>query len=412
MKKSINAILFICISFNSFTQTNNKLKEIVKELSSYKTYQTNCNYTFSMPFGDALNFETSIVTQQTPTDTLCGFYYAFETNENFRNENFGDFTMYFKKAVYKSYKSEVKKISFEEKPDAFVDLKMGGGFRPAIQRSSQLYYITPNQLAMKINELIEDSNSTIIQMPDTTVMNEACVRFIIESENESNALGSNNKITVWSNIDLCFHKSHLYPVYYNKDVKSDYMNQYQIAYFSDTRVNLSLPDNYFSEENLLPKNWQDENTPVMNKNPGSLIGEKAPDWSLPILDKNEKLSNNDLNGKYILLEFTASWCVHCIEAAEMMNRLEEQFGGSEKVAILSIFSSNIDKKEGIQKFAEKHNLKSKILYSASEVGEKFQVYGYPNFIIISPGGKVFMNFPGYSAGVEKNIINLLSEFTK
>ena len=265
---------------------------------------------------------------------------------------------------------------------------------------------------MKINELIEDSNSTIIQMPDTTVMNEACVRFIIESENESNALGSNNKITVRSNLELCFHKSHLYPVYYKKDVKSDYMNQYQIAYFSDTRVNLSLPDNYFSEENLLPKNWQDENTPVMNKNPGSLIGEKAPDWSLPVLNENKKLTNNDLKGKYILLEFTATWCVHCIEAAVMMNRLEEQFGGSEKVAILSIFSSNIDKKEGIQKFAEKHNLKSTILYSASEVGEKFQVYSYPNFIIISPEGKVFMNFPGYSAGVEKNIINVLSEFTK
>lgn len=412
MKTSIIAILFICICFNSFTQTKDKLKVIAEELSSYSTYQTNCNYTFSMPFGDALNFESSIVTQQVPADTLCGFYYAFETNENFRNENFGDFTMYFKNAVYNSYKSIVKKTSFKEKPEAFIDLKMGGGFRPAIQRSSQLYYITPYQLAKKVNELIEDCNSIIIQMPDTTVRNEVCVRFVIETENESNAPGSNNKVTVMSNLELCFHKSHLYPVYYKNDIKSDFMNQYQIALFSNTKVNLSLPDNYFSEDNLLPKNWQDENTPVMNKNSGNLIGEKAPDWNLPILNKNEKLSNNDLKGKYILLEFTATWCVHCIEAAEMMNRLEEQFGGSEKVAILSIFSSNIDKKEGIQKFAEKHNLKSTILYSASEVGEKFQVYGYPNFNIISPEGKVFMNFPGYSAGVEKNIINVLSEFTK
>ena len=412
MKKSIIAILFICISFNSFTQTNDKLIKIAKGLRSNNTYQTNCNYTFSMPFGDALNFECLIVTQQIPNDTLCGFYYNFETNENFRNENFGDFSMYFKNTVYNSYKGKVKKITFEEKPDAFVDLKMGGGYRPAIQRSPQLYNITPYQLAKKINDIIEERNSTIIQMPDTTIMQEACLRFIIKTENESIAPGSVNKIIVKSSIELCFDKLNLYPVYYKNDVKSDYMNHYQIAYFSNTKINLPLSDKYFSEENLLPKNWQVENTPVMNKNPSSLIGEKAPDWNLPILDKNENLSNNDLKGKYLLLEFTATWCAHCIEAAEMMNRLEEQFGNTDKVAILSIFSSNIDKKGGIKKFAEKHNLKSTILYSASEVGEKFQVYGYPNFVVISPEGKVFMNFPGYSVGVEKNIINVLSELTK
>lgn len=399
MKISIIAILFICICFNSFTQTQEKLKVIAEELNSYSTYQTNCNYTFSMPFGDALNFESSIVTQQIPTDTLAGCYYNFSINEKFRSKEFGDFYMYFKNAVYNSYEGKVKKTSFEEKPEAFVDLRIGNGYRPAIQRSPQLYYITPYQLAKKINESIKDSNSEIIQMPDTTILNEECLRYII--------ITNNNISTI--NLELCFDKSNLYPVYYKKDVKSDLMNQYQIALFSDTKVNLSLPENYFSEEKLLPKNWQDKNAPETKKSTSSLLGENAPDWSLPILGKNEKLSINDLKGKYILLEFTATWCAHCIEAAKMMNRLEDQFGDSENVALLSIFSSDIDKKEGIQKFAKKFNLKSTILYSASEIGEKFQVYSYPNFIIISPEGKVFMNFPGYSVGVEKNIINVLTK---
>jgi thiol-disulfide isomerase/thioredoxin len=365
-----------------------------------------------MSFGDALNFESSIVTQQIPNDTLCGFYYNFETNENFRNENFSDFSMYFKNAVYNSYKGEVKKISFEDKPEAFADIKMKGGYRPAIQRSPQLYNITPYQLSKRINDIITENNSVIIQMPDTTIMQEICLQFLIKSENESTIPGSDNKITVRSNLELCFNKSHLYPVYYKNDVKSDYMDQYQIAYFNDTKVNEQLPDKYFSEENLLPKNWQIENTPVINKNPGNLIGEKAPDWNLPILDRNEKLSNNDLKGKYILLEFTATWCGHCIEAAEMMNRLEEQFGNNEKLAILSIYSSSIDKKEGIKKFAEKHNLQSTILFSASDIGELYQVFGYPAFFIVSPNGKVLMHFPGYSPTMEKNIINVLTELTE
>lgn len=399
MKISIIAILFICLSFNSFAQTRDKLKVIAEELGNYSTYETNCNYTFSMPFGDALNFESTIITEQIPTDTLAGCYYNFSINEKFRSKEFGDFYTYFKNAVYNSYQGVVKKTSFEEKPDAFVDLRIGNGYRPAIQRSPQLYYITPYQLAIKINESIKDSNSKIIQMPDTTVLNKECLRYIIITNHNISKI----------NLELCFDKSHLYPVYYKKDVKNDFMNQYQIAYFSNTKVNFPLPDNYFSEENLLPKNWQNENSLAMNKNPGNLIGEKAPDWSLPILGKNEKLSNNDLKGKYILLEFTATWCAHCIEAAKMMNRLEDQFGDSENVALLSIFSSDIDKKEGIQKFAKKFNLKSTILYSASEIGEKFQVYSYPNFIIISPEGNVFMNFPGYSVGVEKNVINVLTK---
>ena len=116
-------------------------------------------------------------------------------------------------------------------------------------------------------------------------------------------------------------------------------------------------------------------------------------------------------GKYVLLEFTATWCGHCIEAGEMMNRLEDKFRDNKKIALVSIFSSEIDKKEGISEFARKNNLKSTILYSAPHIGELYEVSSYPNFIIISPDGNVFMNFQGYNSTIEKNITNLLSELT-
>jgi len=124
------------------------------------------------------------------------------------------------------------------------------------------------------------------------------------------------------------------------------------------------------------------------------------------------LTNKRLLGKYVLMEFTATWCIHCIKAAEMMNRLEDKFKNSKNIAILSIFSSDIDKKEGVLKFAEKFDLHSTILYSANQVGEKYYIASYPNFLIISPKGKVLMNFSGYNETLEKNIINVLSEFTE
>jgi thiol-disulfide isomerase/thioredoxin len=412
MKKIIIGVLSVFLVLNANSQAKDNLKIIAEKLSSYKTYKTKCSYTFSMPFGDALYCETSIVTQKIQTDTLSGFFYNFSMDEGFRNENFGDFYMYFKNAVYSSYKGEVKKTSFEEKPEAFVGSNTRDGYSPAIQHSPQLYYITPYQLAKKMNEIIIDNNFKVIQLPDTVIMEELCLRFIIKKENESKDPWSDNKINVKKNLELCFNKSELYPVYYKNDVKNDIMNSLQIAQFENTEVNLSLPDEYFTEENLLPKNWQTEIIPVLNKNPANLIGEKAPDWKLPILDNNKNLSSKDLKGKYILLEFTATWCKYCIDAAQMMNRLEEQFGDSEKIAMVSIFSSDIDKKEGIKEFSEKFNLESTILYSASDVGEKYQIFAYPQFFIISPEGKVFMHFSGYGSGLEGNITNLLAALIK
>ena len=412
MRKFIIAILFICISFDSFTQPKDNLKAIVKELSGYQNYQSTCDYTFSMPFGDPMRFEASIVTQKVPSDTLCGFYYDFETNENYRGEGFSDFSIYFNNSVYSSYKGEVKKTSLFEKPKAFVDMKIGDGYAPAIQRSPQFYYITPYILAKEIDKILDDDNAIISQKPDTIVNQDPCSRFMLKSESPNSMDAGKTHITV--TYELCLHKSGFYPVYYKKDIKSSFINSYQIAYFKNTKINSSLLPNYFSEENLLPKDWANPNKPVEKEkmNPGNLIGQNAPDWSLPVLGKEEILTNKRLLGKYVIMEFTATWCIHCIKAAEMMNRLEDKFKNSKNVAILSIFSSNIDKKEGVLKFAEKFDLRSTILYSASQVGEKYYIASYPNFLIISPKGKVLMNFSGYNETLEKNIINVLSEFTE
>jgi thiol-disulfide isomerase/thioredoxin len=412
MRKIIIIILFIFTSFNSFAKPKDNLKAIAKELSNYQNYQSTCDYTFSMPFGDPMHFVTSIVTQKVPSDTLCGFYYDFEINENEKGEACHDFAIYFNNSVYNSYEGKVKKTSLFDKPEAFADLKIGDGYRPAIQHSSQFYYITPYILAKEIDKVLGNDNAIISQKSDTIVNQVKCSRFLLELENPNTSDGGKTQIKV--TYELCFHKSSLYPVYYKKDTKSSFINSYQIAYFRNTNVNSSLLPNYFSEENLLPKDWANPNKPVENekKNPSNLIGQNAPEWSLPVLGKEEILTNKSLLGKYVLMEFTATWCIHCIKAAEMMNRLEDKFKNSKNVAILSIFSSNIDKKEGVLKFAEKFDLHSTILYSASQVGEKYYIASYPNFLIISPKGKVLMYFSGYNETLEKNIINVLSEFTE
>jgi len=412
MRKIIIVILFICISFDSFTRPKDNLRAIAKELSSYQSYQSTGDYTLSMPFGDPMHYVAAVTLQKVPSDTLCGFHYDFEINENERGEVCHDFAIYFKNSVYNSYEGKVRKTSLFDKPEAFKDLKIGDGYRPAIQHSPIFYQITPYILAKEINKILDDDNAIIDQKPDTIVNQYPCSRFLLNSESPNSTDAGKPQINV--TYELCFHTSGLYPVYYKKNIKSSFINSYQIAYFKNTKINSSILPDYFSEENLLPTDWATPNKPVENEimNPGNLIGQNAPDWSLPVLGKEEILTNKSLLGKYVLMDFTATWCTHCIKSAEMMNRLEDKFKNSKNVAILSIFSSNIDKKEGVSKFAEKLNLHSTILYSASQVGEKYYIASYPNFLIISPKGKVLMNFSGYNETLEKNIINVLSEFAE
>ena len=411
MRKSIIAILFICLSFDSYTQPKDNLRAIAKELINYQSYQSKGDYTLSMPFGDPVHYVAAGTLQKVPSDTLCGFYYDFEINENERGEACHDLMIYFNNAFYYTFEGKITKFSLYDKPEAFKELKMNNS-RPAIQHSPIFYYITPYIIAKEINKIIGEDNSIISQKPDTIINEDTCSRFLLKSENPNSFDAGKTRINV--TYELCFHKSGLYPVYYKKDIKSSFINSCQVAYFTNTKINASLLPNFFSEDNLLPKDWANPNKAVENEkmNPSNLIGQNAPVWNLPVLGKEELLTSKSLLGKYVLMEFTATWCFSCIKAAEMMNRLEDKFKNSKDVAILSIFSSEIDKKEGVLKYAEKFDSHSTILYSASQVGEQYYIASYPNFLLISPRGKVLMNFAGYSETLEKNIINVLSEFTE
>ena len=58
------------------------------------------------------------------------------------------------------------------------------------------------------------------------------------------------------------------------------------------------------------------------------------------------------------------------------------------------------------------NAKSIILYDAVATGEKYGVYGYPAFFIVSPEGKVIKHFSGFGPSLEQEIIEAMTGFTK
>lgn len=143
-----------------------------------------------------------------------------------------------------------------------------------------------------------------------------------------------------------------------------------------------------------------------------MTGKKAPGWTLPVLNNESALTLNQLKGKVILLEFTATWCIHCIEAAEMMKSLDKKLKGNPDIVLLSVFSSSADDKEKILKFAEKHQITNKVLYDAKTIGDTYQVNGYPTFFIIDNTGSIIKEYRGYGEGTEQVIFEDLTKLGK
>lgn len=409
--KKLSTILLIIIILPVYSQVEKRLLEIVDELQNITTLQSTCTRSFSMPYGgDTLTYESFVTVKDVPEDGFCGYYYDYTSAEVYQNDNrFMDFYMYFDSAVYKSYLGKVEKVSYSNSPSQFISFKLDNRYIPAIHESGPLNNYTPKSISLEIVSLLNDSSIVVIQLPDTIVEFDTCGRFFFRFKKKINESVKKNQL----HLEMCFNKTKSYLVYYKRQAFTSLFDQINEVTFRNTIINQQLSEDHFSEENLLPTGWENthEGKLTVKEESKDLIGTIAPKWKLPMLGSNKAMSNRDLKGKYTLIEFTATWCGACYQAAKMMNRLEERYKDNDKVEIISIYSSSYDKASSIELFAEKHDIILPVLYEAVAVGEKYKVHGYPDFFIISPNGTILDVIGGYGPGVEDEIIEELTKLT-
>jgi cytochrome c biogenesis protein CcmG, thiol:disulfide interchange protein DsbE len=76
------------------------------------------------------------------------------------------------------------------------------------------------------------------------------------------------------------------------------------------------------------------------RNGGKLVGELAPDFTLPLAhgegaEGGDRLRLSDLRGSIVVLDFWASWCPPCRESIPHLNRVASELAGS-NVHVLGI----------------------------------------------------------------------------
>ena len=124
--------------------------------------------------------------------------------------------------------------------------------------------------------------------------------------------------------------------------------------------------------------------------PKTLTGkEAAPDFTVVTMD-GEEFSLKAQRGKYVLVEFWASWCGYCRTETPFVKAIHTEFGQDPRLAMVSL---SLDKEiEKGEEYAKKNGMTwpQGVLgnWSRDKTSLAYGIREVPTFVLIAPDGKI------------------------
>ena len=138
----------------------------------------------------------------------------------------------------------------------------------------------------------------------------------------------------------------------------------------------------------------------------STIGSKVKDFVLPTPEE-KKISFASLKGKYVLIDFWASWCGPCKASFPHMKEVYAKYKGDQ----FEIYSISIDKdKEAWLKELKKQDLPWLQSLDDQNISQSgFAINAVPTTYLIGPDGKIFMKSIGFDSSGNGELEKKLDE---
>ena len=121
-------------------------------------------------------------------------------------------------------------------------------------------------------------------------------------------------------------------------------------------------------------------------------GERLPEFELERLDEDGVLTNDDLEGSPLVINFWASWCIPCKEEAALLQRTYEEYKDEGVVFLgVNIKDSNVGAREFIEEYGITY---PNVSDPGEDLARELGVKGIPETFFIDAGGV----FVGTAAG--------------
>lgn len=124
---------------------------------------------------------------------------------------------------------------------------------------------------------------------------------------------------------------------------------------------------------------------------GVEVGDPAPASPLPRLEGEGEESLAEYRGRWVLVNFWASWCVPCKEEAPALERFQRQRGGPD-FTVLGIDSRDLS--DDGREFVRRYGLSYPQLRDGDgDAAHDYGTTGVPENFLIDPQGKVRWMLP-------------------
>lgn len=133
------------------------------------------------------------------------------------------------------------------------------------------------------------------------------------------------------------------------------------------------------------------------------LGSTAPDFELPRAD-GTMVSLKSLRGKFVVLDFWATWCGPCKKAMPELQKLHDHF----KDAPVAVFGVNCrERSADPMAYIKSRGFTYPQLLKGDSAANDYKVQGIPCVYVLDPEGKVCFTFAGYHPQMETTLVQII-----
>ena len=133
-------------------------------------------------------------------------------------------------------------------------------------------------------------------------------------------------------------------------------------------------------------------------------GDRAPDFELTS-DEGSGVSLADYRGKYVLLNFWATWCPPCVEETPSLNRLHQELS-DRGLVVLGV--SVDEQKQAYDEFLQRFGITFPTVRDPEmSVSTRYGTHKYPESYLIDREGRVVRRYVGPENWMRPEVVNYL-----